>query len=523
MTSLEERREWWSPELQDTYARLGKVFLEKSGLLTPKTHWLLYRWSTEDHRDWGESERKNRERLMLQRDRVPILFRGLPSGAVPLAYPDRVERYFRYARSVIEGPSKHWTQDGRRGNPHMQAIPPILRGRIKAGVACDYEGAIAAYAIGEARLGDLAWRARDPTRRNELQSRELVILGFLFHEMSNALAMKGDITSREYAAASLGCYDELLEQTSRKDLRRVAEAGRFRAEVLLKQSASLFGIKDEADPLGDLRVDEEAAIQSATLVGGGVDHYGLAKAWHFQSLAEWFHGRYELALDSGRHAVTHAELMDDPWRGMGGLAIFKSIVLEAVRTVEARTVWSNGLFLWWIRDAGEYGRAWWQAITTATLADITACAGRHQHDSELLAQADRLYRTNSAIRASLAQANPLWRYFRSVDASPTSVGMYRFLLEIPRVDLEPSQLDPGTRARTLTDLGVAQALADTVPVAYGRVLTRAARGWLLGGRASMSAEDQAELHRAAEASNSPALQAFVRANPLSFAPTPVKR
>ena len=230
--SPSERDLWWSRDLQRGYRAHGTAFLRESGLLPPRRHWLLYRWVSTGGDGWSPNEWRTFNRIFEARERVPLLFGGIGPTETPLADPDRIRRYFAFARATVEGPSSHWTRERRRGDPHMRAIPDILRARIKAGVACEYRGAIADYKRGEARLGDVALRAKDEAARHSLEERDLIILGFLFHEISNALAMTGDRESFDYAEYSLGCYEVLLDRIegskrTPKHLRRVSEAGHF--------------------------------------------------------------------------------------------------------------------------------------------------------------------------------------------------------------------------------------------------------------------------------------------------------
>jgi hypothetical protein len=274
----------------------------------------------------------------------------------------------------------------------------MIAARVVATMNGNYRAAATSYEHVWRRLsGD--WKAfqryrqaRDKSKGCPLPPAKVQVLGLLAHELANAYAMFGDCDDgRTFADHSLACYDELAKATATDSLS--VRLGKVRALVVRQQSCAYVDFQQAVEQ------DFTLVEQAASLDAETTDEYELAKSYHFRSICAWFRGRYDDATKFARESYVHARKIDaQGWRK---------------RLLEPD--------LWWAyRDGGSYGPAWWQAIASATFADILACRAYLDGDTNAEAQAQKLYAWNRKHREG--------RLRHGISRMPSAIGMYEWLL-----------------------------------------------------------------------------------------------
>lgn len=496
----------WSEQLQSRYEKYVNAPASRHfALLTPSRQRLLWqRWLGRTHDEISRDLHRDVARETLDRywnDVVKLLELHANRRLSDEQVLELAPSYFAYCRSVLE----RLNEPFRLPSPARTKVALFFAvGRLIAGLRGAYPTALRVYRRAWDELDihggtfDMWQAAADPDRPPT--ARTLHLIGLLAHEIANALAMAGDdAEASDFAAWSLACYKELSFIRAKPSVL----VGILRAHVVQQQAAVYAGSSTEVQE-GSLRIDR-FVVENPELK----DHYGLAKSYHFRALDHWFAGRYGPAIREARRSREQAEQIDpNAWRVSqrgGELMSWSDLVFKPSEFLKAVDT------AWLIRDFGEYGRRWWQAISSATIADVLACYGHFTNDASLLSEARLEYQRNHDIR----KAGDATR-FDGITLVPSAIGLYEWLTYPPR----STNLEISHDAEQYVLERIEKA--DSVNLLYYRCLAQASLRHVYAGSERFVAKwrrADSEVRRLAQFSRNEYLVRIAQ-DPTVFAPMP---
>ena len=412
--------------------------------------------------------------------------------------------YFRYCHALLSNtePDLHLSR-----STLAQAAMDLLAGRAIAAYRAAYPAALDRYRdswrLVEPYFAELEGFERLESRGRGASRSTLHLLGLLTHEIANARAMAGDVVeATQFAARSAFCY-QLLDGAVAKPSVFI---GQLRAMVV-RQQADAYAGRDQEVVHDSAEIDQWTKRRTDT-----TDEYGLAKSHHFRALTHWFGGRYPDAIREAHESLDHANRIDPKaWlrtardgRTLGWLQLI----------FRPRTFLQEADSAWFIRDGGEYGRDWWLAISTATLADLLACQWHFGGNDQDRVEAKRLY----VIARSIVKRASALGLFRGIARMPSAQGLYEWLTFTKPDGFELDlHVEEYLRQRV--------AWADSSALLYYRCLVRACQQWhyaqSLGEEDGMTERARQKFRDLAHESGNPSLIGMSRKSRMPFAPEPI--